>query len=80
MSKEKIDLGDCYIDLTTGDLTHDNYGTLKLNMWRAKTDNDRGLGNFDKRLKFLIDNRWEKATKNYKLRKFLRIGSLSNNI
>jgi len=60
-------VGDYQVDLKTGDLFHDELGVLKLNFWRAKTDNDRGHANFSKKLQFLLDYKWKKASETYKL-------------
>ncbi|MFP4364417.1 MAG: glycoside hydrolase family 2 TIM barrel-domain containing protein [Spirochaetia bacterium] len=49
-------------------------GPLKPNLWRAHTDNDRGLGNFSDMFlpgmkKLLIDRRWQHAEKKMRLRR-----------
>jgi beta-galactosidase len=67
VTKTHIKMTDYEVDLRTGDLLLNTIGALKLNFWRAKTDNDRGLANFDKRLRFLVNNKWRDATESYAL-------------
>ncbi|MCH4887601.1 hypothetical protein EZV73_08455 [Acidaminobacter sp. JC074] len=64
---DKLLVGGHQIDLKTGDLHVEDFGLLKMNFWRAKTDNDRGLVNFDRRLHRFVDRRLEKASDDYKL-------------
>ena len=67
VNKEEIVIGKHSVNLKTGDLYIHDFGTTKMNFWRAKTDNDRGLLNFDRRLHRFVDKRLETASNNYKL-------------
>ena len=61
------------ISKTSGDITSyriNDYEILrkpvKLNLWRAETDNDRGLSNFDNKYRrFAIDETYKKAMDSY---------------
>ena len=64
------------IDLKSATIEYIEFGygnilesPLKVNYWRALTDNDKGYANFDVRLeKFLIDYSWRNATYDYKVK------------
>lgn len=60
------------IDLRTGDLYHEKLvKALKLNFWRAKTDNDRGYGNFSKKYDQVMgDYFYKKASLNYGVKNY----------
>lgn len=57
------------INLKTGDYHHPQLKSpLRMNFWRAKTDNDRGYSNFSKKYGHLILNtRNEKMSQNYQV-------------
>ncbi|MBN2796905.1 MAG: DUF4981 domain-containing protein [Clostridia bacterium] len=61
-----------FIHLKTGDYHHPSFlEPLKMNFWRAKTDNDRGYSNFSKKYGHLIlDHTCEKASKNYSVKSY----------
>ncbi len=50
-------------------------GPLHINYWRALTDNDRGFGNFDRRLqRLLVDTSWRDARLSVRQRRVGRAG------
>lgn len=88
---KRINIGNGYFSLaigkSSGAIESLNYGYGELiysplvpNYWRALTDNDIGLANFDKRLeKFLIDRSWQKSSKLRKV-KSIEIEALSSEV
>lgn len=65
--------------LKTGDLIIDSLGPLAINLWRAKTDNDRGYANFIPKLNTVLRNYWQNASNTYKLKSY-QINQNSNGI
>jgi len=71
IGEETITFKDGHIDLSNGDLTYFKLSPMRLNLWRAKTDNDRGIGNFSKTFeKLFLSNHWQKASESYKLKNY----------